>query len=140
MVRDVLREVLADARPPVPATGPAAHRPAADGAFAAEPVRLATDADLDAFVRRLLHLFDNPKAREELRSGRLRFRLAGPGAASVGAQPVHRVPKGAVTEAVVRRAASDGARLVLGPDAVLTPLGRDRARADGVAVEKEERC
>jgi hypothetical protein len=101
-----------------------------------ETVSLRTDADLDAFARRLLHLFENPKHRDALRSGRLRFRLA-PTAVPGSARPAHRVEKGAVTEAMVRDAARDGARLVLGRRAVLTPLARDRARAAGVEIERE---
>ena len=103
---------------------------------AVETVSLRTDADLDAFVKRLLRLFENPQRRDELRAGRLRFRLAaaaGPGSV----QPAHRVDKGAVTEAMVRQAARAGARLVLGRRAVLTPLARDRARAAGVEIERE---
>jgi hypothetical protein len=49
----------------------------------------------------------------------------------------HRIERGAVTERAVQTAASAGARLVLGPRAVLTPLARDRARALGVPIEKE---
>ncbi len=103
---------------------------------AVETVSLRTDADLVAFVKRLLRLFENPKQRDALRAGRLRFRLAaavGPGSV----QPAHRVDKGAVTEAMVRQAARAGARLVLGRRAVLTPLARDRARVAGVEIEKE---
>jgi hypothetical protein len=103
---------------------------------AVETVNLRTDADLDAFVKRLLRLFENPQRRDELRAGRLRFRLAaaaGPGSV----QPAHRVDKGAVTEAMVRQAARAGARLVLGRRAVLTPLARDRARVAGVEIERE---
>ena len=103
---------------------------------AVETVSLRNDADLDAFVKRLLRLFENPKQRDALRAGRLRFRLAaaaGPGSV----QPAHRVDKGAVTEAMVRQAARAGARLVLGRRAVLTPLARDRARAAGVEIERE---
>ena len=48
-----------------------------------------------------------------------------------------RVDRGAVTERMVARAAADGARLVLGPRAVLTPLARDKARTLGVPIEKE---
>jgi hypothetical protein len=103
---------------------------------AVQTVSLRTDADLAAFVLRLLHLFENPARRGALRSGRLRFRLAAPaGPGSV--QPSHRVDKGAVTEAMVTAAAKAGARLVLGRRAVLTPLARDRARAAGVEIEKE---
>jgi hypothetical protein len=103
-----------------------------------ETVSIRNDAELSAFVIRMLHLFENPKSREELRCGRLRFKLLSaslPGSV----KPVHRIDKGAVTEAMVREAARSGARIVLGPDAVLTPLGHDRARADGVLVSKEER-
>jgi hypothetical protein len=54
-----------------------------------------------------------------------------------GGQAGHRIERGAVTERAVQAAASAGARLVLGPRAVLTPLARDRARALGVPIEKE---
>jgi hypothetical protein len=50
---------------------------------------------------------------------------------------VRRIERGAVTERMVRDAARAGERLVLGRGAVLTPLARDRARADGVEIEKE---
>jgi len=164
-VRAVIREVLAELLPaagspgpskptaaqpapgrPVPApqpvpvhAGPAQPGlayPVSEDAQSVETVSLRTDADLSAFVRRLLHLFENPKHRDELRSGRLRFRLA-PVAMPGSAQPAHRVEKGAVTEAMVAEAAKAGARLVLGRRAVLTPLARDRARAAGVEIERE---
>jgi len=59
----------------------------------------------------------------------------GPG----GGRPVMRVDRGAVTERVVNEAAAAGCRLVLGPSAVLTPSGRDRARQLGVEIEQEKR-
>jgi hypothetical protein len=158
-VRAVIREVLAEllpaaaqpaaapaaaapiaaARPVVASEGPAQPGlayPVSEQAQSVETVSLRTDADLSAFVLRLLHLFENPKHRDELRSGRLRFQLA-PVAAAGSAQPAHRVDKGAVTEAMVGQAARAGARLVLGRRAVLTPLARDRARAAGVEIERE---
>jgi len=101
-----------------------------------EVVSIRTDADLGTFVMHLLHLFENPKHRDALRAGRLRFRLAAP-AAPGSAQPSHRIEKGAVTEAMVAASARAGARLVLGRRAVLTPLARDRARATGVEIVKE---
>ena len=107
-----------------------------DGVRDVQPVSLRTDAELAAFVARLLHLFENPKHRADLKAGRLRFRLA-PGGAAGSARPTHRIEKGAVTEAAVRDAARAGARLVLGRQAVLTPLARDRARSAGVEIEKE---
>ena len=56
-----------------------------------------------------------------------------------GGPPARRVERGAVTEKVVRDAARAGERLVLGPGAVLTPLARDRARASGVEISREDR-
>lgn len=50
---------------------------------------------------------------------------------------VHRIESGAVTERHVTAAAGQGARLVLGRKAVLTPLARDRIRATGITVERE---
>jgi hypothetical protein len=146
-VRAIIREVLAEVLPgagqqtqpvpaqPVPAQPGLAYTVREDVA-SVETVSLRTDADLSAFVSRLVHLFENPKHRDALRSGRLRFRLA-PAAAPGSARPAHRVEKGAVTEAMVRDAARDGGRLVLGRRAVLTPLARDRARAAGVEIERE---
>jgi pyruvate/2-oxoglutarate dehydrogenase complex dihydrolipoamide acyltransferase (E2) component len=155
VIREVLAELLPAAAQPAPAPASAAQPtpahpvpahpgpaqpglsyPVSEDAQSVETVSLRTDADLGAFVRRLLHLFENPKHRDELRSGRLRFRLA-PVAAPGSAQPAHRVEKGAVTEAMVAEAAKAGARLVLGRRAVLTPLARDRARAAGVEIERE---
>lgn len=132
-------------RPATPYAHPAtasAHPPAGR-AVRVEDVVVRCDDDLQSFALRLLGLFDNPGAREDLRAGRLRFRLAGPAAAPVGVPagaaegPVQRVDKGAVTERHVKAAAQAGARIVLGRGAVLTPLAREKARALGVHVEKE---
>jgi hypothetical protein len=139
-LRALVREVIRDVLP--------------HGLAVTETVNLSTDEDLAAFVERLLDL--DPGQREELRSGRKRFRLASPqalavpaGAGQAGAgqsngaeragpsAPVRRIERGAVTEAVIAAAAGAGERLVLGRGAVLTPLARDRARASGVQIEKE---
>jgi hypothetical protein len=144
-LRALVREVIRDVLP--------------HGLAVTETVNLSTDEDLAAFVERLLDL--DPGQREELRSGRKRFRLASPQALSVpagagqagagqagasqgnGAEragpsaPVRRIERGAVTEAVIAAAAGAGERVVLGRGAVLTPLARDRARASGVQIEKE---
>jgi hypothetical protein len=158
-LRALVREALADvlpaappapalpAPPPSPPPAPVSSAPAQDGAVytvrdgvaSVETVSVRTDQELAAFVARLLRLVENPRRRDDLRTGRLRFRLAAGGAAGAAgsARPVHRIDKGAVTEAAVRDAARAGARLVLGPRAVLTPLARDRARAAGVEIEKE---
>ncbi|WP_308464356.1 hypothetical protein [Ferrimicrobium sp.] len=103
-----------------------------------ETITIRNDTELGDFVLRLLHVFENPKHREDLRTGRLRFHLAS--APHTGAStPVRRIEQGAVTEAMVRDAARAGAQLVLGKNAVMTPLARDRARSDGVVVERERK-
>jgi len=122
LVREVIRDVLPNGLPVI------------------ETVDLSTDEDLAAFVKRLLDL--DPDQREELRSGRKRFRLVALPAppappAAAGAGSVRRIERGAVTEAVINQAARAGERLVLGRAAVLTPLARDRARASGVQIDKE---
>ena len=138
-LRSLIREIISDVLPGgLPGSPPVA-----------ETVNLSTDEDLAAFVKRLLDL--DPGQREELRSGRKRFRLASPQAPSVPAgagqvngteragssAPVRRIERGAVTETMIAAAARAGERLVLGHGAMLTPLARDCARASGVQIEKE---
>jgi hypothetical protein len=128
LVRDILREL-------VPGTGLPAGGTRGTGC-AVRPVRLTTDAELQAFVAEVLRLADDPRQRADLETGRLRFTLGDHPAGAASAQP-RKIEKGAVTERAVLAAAKAGERLVLGPRAVLTPLARDKARALGVRVEKE---
>ncbi len=127
-------------RPQAGAAPPERHPDAAGAAV--ERVDLRSDADLDAFVRSLVHRFENPRDRMAIRSGKLRFRLGATAAtaAQPASAPVIRIERGAVTERAVRDAAAQGARLVLAPRAVLTPMARDRARSLGVEIEKERPC
>ena len=140
--------------------GAGAYLPAPEPGATLQPVRLATDEDLREFVLQIVRLADNPKRRRDLLASRLRFTLAAAGFSAAPAglvlhrghgpasghgslapagtgQADHQIERGAVTERAVQAAASAGARLVLGPRAVLTPLARDRARALGVPIEKE---
>ena len=112
-LRDVLREAL----------------PQKAGALAAvENVQITNDADLAAFVRRVL------ERQDAVRSGQLRFTLGSVPAAS--ASPAGGVAiKGVITEQVVNQHAAAGV-LILAADAVLTPLGRDRARKLNLRLER----
>ena len=135
-----------------------AYLPASEPGGTLQPVRLATDEDLREFVLQIVRLADNPKRRRDLLAGRLRFTLAAAGLSTAGLVPRpdygpangrgplvpagqgggdRRIERGAVTERAVAAAASAGARLVLGPRAVLTPLARDRAGALGVPIERQ---
>jgi hypothetical protein len=131
-VRAVLREVL-----PTAVIDAARAAPSSAPVTTTDEVALRTDADLDAFVRRLAALCADPMRRAALQDGRHGFRLAAVSDPSPGADKVVRVDRGAVTERIVSRAAADGAQLVLGKGAVLTPLARDKARSLGVVLEKE---
>lgn len=154
LVREVVRDAVAGMTPtptPPPAPSPPPPAPkvadhngvqptgplAADEKTRTDTVRIATDQDLDTFVRQLLRLFENPKTRADLRNGRLTFRLAGSTRSTAGA--TRRIDSGAVTERQIADIAASGAALVLGPKAVLTPLAREKARALGISIQKERR-
>jgi hypothetical protein len=127
-VRAVLREVLpADV--------------VADPGTRSHDVTIASDADLTAFVRRVAALCEDDRVRAAMQAGEHGFRLADDGgfeARKLAPRPAElRVERGAVTERTVIKAAAEGARLVLGRGAVLTPLARDKARSLGVEIEKE---
>lgn len=139
-LRALVREVVRDAVAGVVPTAPVALEPtgplAADEKTRTDTVRIATDQDLDAFTRQLLRLFENPKTRDDLRSGRLSFRLAGNGRATPATR---RIDSGAVTERHIAEMADSGGVLVLGRKAVLTPLAREKARTLGITIEKERK-
>jgi hypothetical protein len=108
-----------------------------------EAVTIDDDEDLESFVRALAARLENPRDRLAIRAGKLRFtlrRTAAPAPAGAGDGEAVRIEKGAVTERAVGDAAARGARLVLSPRAVLTPLARDKARSLGVQIEREGRC
>jgi hypothetical protein len=123
-VRAVIREALPDGLSAVTDT----------------PVSVTTDAELDALVRRVAHLCEDPERRASFQEGRHGLRLTERPDTQQGEAEqdrAMRIERGAVTERAVARAAKAGIRLVLGPRAVLTPLARDRARMLGVEIEKE---
>jgi len=178
--RELLHEALAggngangggrdDAAPSVPAPPVAAvHRPSTwdrppapgevigDGTAPerrVERVAIASDEDLDRFVRALAARLEDPGERSAIRAGRLKFALArdgvgvghetwvAPGGAGHGPTGgVLRVERAAVTERTIVAAAAAGQRIVLGPGAVPTPLAREKARALGIRIEREKRC
>lgn len=132
---------------PDPAGGTApAPAPAAPSTGAAvEQVRLRDDRDLDAFVRSLARRLEHPAERAAIAAGRIRFTMTGHVHAAATSAPTatggaERIERGAVTERIIERAAQSGGVLILGPKAVLTPMGRDRARALGVQIQREAAC
>ncbi len=147
LVREVLRELVPTARAPVPA----AERPAAGpSAPRIEAVSISSDAELQAFVRRVLDLSADPGGREALRSGRHGFRLAsGGGAPHAGNGAPHagngaevadgeeHIDKGVLSESKVIALARAGRTIVVGKRVAVTPLARDKARQLGVKLERD---
>jgi hypothetical protein len=142
MVRQVLRDALPEAvREKIAAQAAEAAtpekkkaRPAESDTSKTEDVTIATDAELAAFVRRVLD------QRDAIQAGRLNFRLKRTGKAAE-TEPVRggseRIDKGIVTEKKVMATAKAGKRLVVGKGVVVTPLARDKARQLGVEIERE---
>ena len=136
LVREALRDALgsntAGTLPPVTAAHPAVT----------EVVSLNTDADLAAFVQRILDMSEDTNTRAQLRAGRVAFQLAGRGAGNTSSptNPVSggmHVEKGALTEAMVRKAAESGNAIHVGRKVVITALARDKARAMGVEIIRD---
>lgn len=166
MVREVLREALPDAIKGSGALRAAAEKVVAGVAAparaepttkkatpsaqpsparqnAGEEVSLQNDQDLAQFVRRIVHLLENPATREAVKSGRHGFKLKRSSAPSPAASPgrpggaAQKILKGVVKENTVVDAAKAGARLVIGRGVVVTPLARDKARQLGVQIERD---
>jgi hypothetical protein len=145
LVRQVLRDALPEAvRERIAAQAAEAAAPkqkkhearsAESEASKVEDVAIATDAELAAFVRRVI------EQCEAIQAGRLKFRLKrARKSAETESAPrggSERIDKGIVTEKKVMAAAKAGKKLVVGKGVVLTPLARDKARQLGVEIERE---
>jgi len=138
-VRKLIREVLAEELRRVKTdakAAPGGHE---------ETVSLTSDADLSAFVAKLMKLAGDAKARRDIEQGRLVFRLASKdepaltpttAPASTGAGDTVRMERGMVSERQVD-ALPGGTRLLqAGKDVKFTPLARDRLRQRGIKIER----
>mgnify|MGYP000053038229 FL=1 len=146
MVRQVLGDILKDRRAGKPLVAPAPPAPAV------EAVSITGNADLAAFVQRLIGLLDDPVKGAAIRSGNHVFALANgqalaqaqahtqaPAQATAPATPCPAELSGTITEARIAKIAKLGEtdRIVLAPGAVMTPLANDRARAVGLKIERK---
>lgn len=135
MLRALVREILRDL---------AGAGGGAGGASTPSPrtetVSIENDAELAAFVQRLLRLFEDAQAREDLRAGRYVFRLdrRASAPAQQPAEPMpERIDAGVLSEAKVVALAASRRRVVLGKRVAVTPLARDKARELGLKLERE---
>jgi hypothetical protein len=136
-VRKLIREVLAEELKRVKTesgAGPAVQE---------EAVSIASDADLAAFVTKLMKLAGDAKARRDIEQGRLVFRLAGngPGTSAPAAGPAPagdtvRMDRGVVSERQVDALPRGTRILQAGRQVKLTPLAKDRLRQRGIKIER----
>lgn len=167
-LRGLIRQVLQDAVPadlqkklsaalknkasvPKPGKATAAANPAERRT---DEISIASDADLERFIYRLLALAEDADSREAIKSGRIKFRLAKSGqrplnspaappraerapAAAAQSTGGHRIDKGLVAERHVVAAAKSGKKLTVAKGVAVTPLARDKARQLGVVIERE---
>ena len=139
LLRQLVREVLSEVVPQAMASAAVPRAESLAVTSTREVVRIASDDDLQSFARRIALASD--AVRAAVVAGDTTFGLVRDAsvvsAPVLGAASVVRIDRGAVTERHVRAAASAGSSIHLGRKAVLTPLARDRARADGVEITKE---
>lgn len=143
MIREVLAEEIARARAQglMGGTTGAAPRPQ----VREEVVSIRSDADLQAFVKRIAEILKDGRSREEIERGRWVFRLgdrptAGPVqpmASPARPNPVSaRVERGIVSERQIEALPQGTTRLVVGKQVRFTPLARDRLRMRGIEIER----
>jgi hypothetical protein len=138
-VRKLIREVLAEELRRVKSdakAAPGGHE---------ETVSLTSDADLSAFVAKLMKLAGDAKARRDIEQGRLVFRLASKdepaltpttAPASTGAGDTVRIERGMVSERQVDALPGGTKVLQAGKAVIFTPLARDRLRQRGIKMER----
>jgi hypothetical protein len=146
LVREILQEELQALRSEGGAFADTSPRPQ----VREEAVSLASDADLNDFVLRILDLAQDGKSMREIKAGRWRFRLqsnagagAGAGAGPRPVAPAGRTPGGQVVSyergLVCERQIGQlpaGAQIRAGKRVRFTPLAQDEIRRKGIRVER----
>ncbi len=160
MVRELLRDAIAGGgeAPPPEASPAVPARPAevgglservraalANGGGGGIEIAIAGDSDLNAFAQQVALCALERDLLGAIASNRVRFRLAGgrpvapagtaaaAGAAATDGDAYH-WEQGLLSETKITEIARSHAKLVLGRQALLTPLAWDRARSLGLQV------
>lgn len=140
LIRDVLAEELRRVR-----SERAGETSAPRPKVREEMVTIAGDADLAAFVARLLEVSRDGSARAEIEQGRWVFRLGKSssggrqGAVPPAAAPVARstrFDKGLISEREIDALPEGTGAIKVTARVRLTPLARDRLRQRGIAIER----
>lgn len=146
-IRLLVREVLAEELGRLKRETGAQGRTTPSQAVREEVVSIRSSAELMQFVRRLLEVTKDGRARQEIETGRWVFRLAGggsgtgtvstsaPHAPAAGADSIT-IEQGLISERQIDALPKDTRRLALGNRARLTPLARDRVRQRGIEIER----
>jgi hypothetical protein len=146
LVKAVIAEEVAAVRKSVAAP---AQAPSSKPAPALENVRIASDADLVAFARKVLSLAGDPAKAKDIAAGRYPFRLeqaaapqptraaiAAPAPKPTASGQSLRIDSGVVTETMLNKLPRGLAKLMLAPGVTVTPLAKDRARSLGLTFER----
>jgi len=139
-LRALIRDVIATEVAAAKAGGGQSPSPAGDD----RDVRIANDADLNAFAKRVLSLAADANVRQSIAAGTYGFRLepaapgraAPPAAASGTSGSTLRIDEGVVTETMLNRLAKGITKLQLAPGVSLTPLAKDRVRSLNLTIER----
>ncbi len=111
-----------------------------------EVVQIRSNADLAAFVTRLLNAAQDGRLRADIEAGRHVFRLSDSGAAQIRAhQPLAPTPqahapirfeRGLVSERDIAAIPREAHLVTVGKSVRFTPLARDELRRRGIKVER----
>ncbi len=110
-----------------------------------EQVSIASDTELQALVKRVLSIADNPAERKCLNDGDIIFRLtnqaAGPKTTASTEQQfssghTEQFDRGLLSERMVDQFPAHIKTVILGKQAHTTPLARDRLRQRGISIER----
>lgn len=109
-------------------------------------VRIASDADLNAFAKRVLALAADANALQSIAAGTYGFRLEqsasgdpAPAKSSSAGGSTLRIDEGVVTEIMLNRLAKGITKLQLAPGVSLTPLAKDRVRSLNLTIERTKK-
>ena len=114
-----------------------------------EAVSIRSDADLRAFVARLLEILKDGRSREEIEQGQWVFRLGAapagtnehrgmPISAGAPASSAARIETGVVSERQIESLTPGTTSLTVGKSVRLTPLALDRLRTLGISLKRSQ--